>query len=206
MTIFYNDKEITILDFNKRDKFSKDHPKLIQDLIKYDIIREENIGNLGYIAREFLRSNPDIKRENFGNFYIKSGEELTAKKNRSFSDKLKYGRTIEDLLKISSEFCRIYIEKENKEIPINAAFNALFYLIFDKTFYYIQNLKNFLDKHNYTLSSSDEYLNFNIDFFENENKNIVKTYSFKTAQNQELLKQKLDIAKQLYNFNEAIIL
>lgn len=206
MTIFYNDKEITILDFNKRDKFSKDHPKLIQDLIKYNSIKEENIGNLGYIVREFLQSNPEIKRENFGNFYIKSGEELNAKKNKSFSDKLKYGRTIEDLLKISSEFCRIYIEKENKEIPINAAFNALFYLIFDKTFYYIQNLKNFLDKNNYTLSSSDEYLNFNIDFFEKENENIIRTYSFKTAQNQELLKQKLDIAKQLYDFNEAIIL
>lgn len=206
MAIFYNDKEITILDFNKRDKFSKDHPKLIQDLIKYNSIKEENIGNLGYIVREFLRSNPEIKRENFGNFYIKSGEELNTKKNKSFSDKLKYGRTIEDLLKISSEFCRIYIEKENKEIPINAAFNALFYLIFDKTFYYIQNLKNFLDKNNYTLSSSDEYLNFNIDFFEKENENIIRTYSFKTAQNQELLKQKLDIAKQLYDFNEAIIL
>lgn len=204
--MFYNNKEITILDFDKRDKFSKDHPKLIQNLIKYDIIREENIGNLGYIVREFLRSNPEIKRENFGNFYIKSGEELNTKKNKSFSDKLKYGRTIEDLLKISSEFCRIYIEKENKEIPINAAFNALFYLIFDKTFCYIQNLKNFLKQNSYILSSPDEYLNFNIDFFEEENKDIVKTYSFKTAQNQELLKQKLDIAKQLYNFDEAIVL
>lgn len=206
MAIFYDNKEIIILDFSKREKFSKNHPKLIQNLIKYNIIKEENIGNLGYIVREFFRSNPEIKRENFGNFYIKSGEELNTKKNKSFSDKLKYGRTIEDLLKISSEFCRIYIEKENKEIPINAAFNALFYIVFDKTFYYIQNLKNFLDKHNYTLSSSDEYLNFNIDFFEEENKSIVKAYSFKTAQNQELLKQKLDIAKQLYNFNEAIIL
>lgn len=130
--------------FKERRKFEKNNKELIDAWVKFGFLNVEKIGSIPCIVRIAQKKTEKIDRKNLGEFYLDSGSirlNLLKDLNNNISKSNKfYGRTMEELLKLSKEFAKIYRENTGNEISDEEAANIMFINVFDKTFFYFEEL------------------------------------------------------------------
>lgn len=162
-----------------RDTVNYTAMKAIWD--KSELNDSQNYGDLGYLMRvcneKFKKENhKNIKRAEWEEFYFSSGESRKGKTANIYGNiesNIYYGRTFDELVKLSESF---YKEIENSGTAIKPnvknVFNFVYAEIIDSTFrLYVRMsriniaLKNIYKDYIFELSSPSDYMNSGLDLF-----------------------------------------
>lgn len=207
-----------ILEYEDRKNFLKQHSEIVETWYRSSFSSKENVGDLRSIVMNAhrLNNNKRMSRKDFGNFYIKSGEELE-QLGIDKNDKKIYGfgRTMNYLLDLAHKFVESYnADEETNNISNDDGENAMFIAVFDNTYRYyltmlntLLNIKSKNKEHLIVFTDDEVFTALGVDIFEQDDLGrIINAYYIKNDYfKDDLLRQKHDLFMSIYGFQPQIV-